>query len=120
MGIGLILSPAFAIMMLDCETGHSQGLVHPAPSYCSPAEPSGNTHQTFGTLRGNSRRDLLIRSSIRPLSASLEASDETPAKMLEVEMLVMTVGGKERSPEDLGICGLPLSRIVPTPRPLRG
>jgi len=44
--------------------------------------------------------------------------------MLEVEMLVMTVGGKERSPEEFGdmlaSAGLPVSRIVPTPRPLRG
>jgi hypothetical protein len=76
MGIGLIFSPAFAIAMLDCETGHSQGFVHPAPSYCSLAEPSGNTHQTFGTLRGNSRRDLLIGSSIQTLPASSEASKD--------------------------------------------
>jgi O-methyltransferase domain len=46
----------------------------------------------------------------------------TPAKMLDIEMLVMTVGGKERTPEEFSelfeSCGLKLSRIVPTGRPI--
>ena len=41
-----------------------------------------------------------------------------PAKMLDIEMLVMTVGGKERSTEEFrdlfASAGLRLSRIVPT------
>ena len=46
----------------------------------------------------------------------------TPAKMLDIEMLVMTAGGKERSPEEfqdlLALAGLRLSRIVQTASPL--
>jgi O-methyltransferase domain len=46
----------------------------------------------------------------------------SPAKMLDIEMLVMTVGGKERSPEEFrDVCasaGFCLGRIVPTPSPL--
>jgi hypothetical protein len=46
----------------------------------------------------------------------------TPAKMLDIEMLVMTVGGKERTPEEFAAlfaaCGLRLGRIVPTGRPI--
>lgn len=46
----------------------------------------------------------------------------TPAKMLDIEMLVMTVGGKERSPEEFrdlfASAGLRLGRIVPTSSPL--
>jgi O-methyltransferase len=46
----------------------------------------------------------------------------TPAKMLDIEMLVMTVGGKERSPEEfrdlLSSAGLRLGCIITTPSPL--
>jgi hypothetical protein len=46
----------------------------------------------------------------------------TPAKMLDIEMLVMTVGGKERTEEEFrelfAACGLRLGRIVPTGRPI--
>jgi O-methyltransferase domain len=45
-----------------------------------------------------------------------------PAKMLDIEMLVMTVGGKERSTEEFrdlfASAGLRLSRIVPTTSPV--
>jgi hypothetical protein len=48
-------------------------------------------------------------------------SDEpgpTPAKMLDIEMLVMTVGGKERTEAEFAelfaSAGLRLTRIVPT------
>ena len=46
----------------------------------------------------------------------------TPAKMLDIEMLVMTVGGKERTPEEFAelfaSSGLRLNRIVTTERPI--
>ena len=46
----------------------------------------------------------------------------TPAKMLDIEMLVMTVGGRERTEEEFAALfaasGLRLSRIVPTGRPI--
>ena len=44
------------------------------------------------------------------------------AKMLDIEMLVMTVGGKERTAQEFGVLfsssGLRLKRIVPTSRPI--
>jgi hypothetical protein len=47
---------------------------------------------------------------------------QTPAKMLDIEMLVMTVGGRERSADEfrelLTSAGLRLGRLVPTPSPL--
>jgi hypothetical protein len=61
----------------------------------------------------------------RVLVCEMVVTDEpgpTPAKLLDIEMLVMTVGGKERTPEEFGelfaSCGLKLSRIVPTGRPI--
>jgi hypothetical protein len=46
----------------------------------------------------------------------------TPAKMLDIEMLLLTVGGKERSSEEFrdvfASAGLRIGRIVPTPSPL--
>jgi hypothetical protein len=46
----------------------------------------------------------------------------TPAKMLDIEMLVMTVGGKERTSEEFrdlfASAGLRLGRIVPTKNPI--
>jgi hypothetical protein len=46
----------------------------------------------------------------------------TPAKMLDIEMLVMTVGGKERTEAEFAelfaSSGLRLNRIVPTARPV--
>jgi hypothetical protein len=42
----------------------------------------------------------------------------TPAKMLDIEMLAITAGGKERTKDDfaelLASSGLRLNRIVPT------
>ena len=61
----------------------------------------------------------------RVLVCEMVVTDEpgpTPAKMLDIEMLVMTVGGKERTPDEFrdlfASCGLKLSRIVPTGRPI--
>jgi hypothetical protein len=46
----------------------------------------------------------------------------TPAKLLDIEMLVVTVGGKERTEEQFrdlfASAGLRLNRIVPTARPI--
>ena len=46
----------------------------------------------------------------------------TPAKMLDIEMLMMTVGGKERTEEEFrdlfASAGFRLSRIVPAERPI--
>jgi O-methyltransferase domain len=61
----------------------------------------------------------------RVLVCEMVVTDEpgpTPAKMLDIEMLVMTVGGKERTKDEFAelfaSCGLRLSRIVPTERPI--
>jgi hypothetical protein len=61
----------------------------------------------------------------RLLICEMVVGDEpgpTPAKMLDIEMLVMTVGGKERTAEEfadlLAACGFKLKRIVPTARPV--
>lgn len=46
----------------------------------------------------------------------------SPAKLLDIEMLLVTVGGKERTEQEFGellsACGFRLSRIVPTGRPI--
>lgn len=69
-------------------------------------------------------RDKLPKKG-RVLVCEMVVTDEpgpTPAKMLDIEMLVMTVGGKERTEEEFGAlfaaCGLKLSRIVPTVNPV--
>jgi len=61
----------------------------------------------------------------RVLLCEMVVTDEpgpTPAKMLDIEMLVMTVGGKERTKEEFAelfaSSGLRLNRIVPTERPI--
>ena len=61
----------------------------------------------------------------RVLVCEMVVTDEpgpTPAKLLDIEMLVMTVGGKERTPDEFtelfASCDLKLSRIVPTGRPI--
>jgi hypothetical protein len=61
----------------------------------------------------------------RVLVCEMVVSDEpgpSPAKMLDIEMLVMTVGGKERSAAEFDALfassGFQLSRIVPTSRPV--
>jgi hypothetical protein len=61
----------------------------------------------------------------RVLICEMVVTDEpgpTPAKMLDIEMLVMTVGGKERTEEEFAALfaasGLRLNRIVPTGRPI--
>jgi hypothetical protein len=61
----------------------------------------------------------------RVLICEMVVGDEpgpTPAKMLDIEMLVMTVGGRERTAEEFGALfaasGLRLNRVVPTARPV--
>lgn len=61
----------------------------------------------------------------RVLLCEMVVTDEpgpTPAKMLDIEMLMMTVGGKERTKDEFAelfaSSGLWLSRIVPTERPI--
>jgi hypothetical protein len=61
----------------------------------------------------------------RVLVCEMVVSDDpgpTPAKMLDIEMLVMTVGGKERTEAEFAelfaVSGLRLNRIVPTSRPI--
>ena len=61
----------------------------------------------------------------RVLVCDMVVDDEpgpTPAKMLDIEMLVMTVGGKERTEEEFrdlfASAGLKLNRIVRTARPI--
>jgi hypothetical protein len=61
----------------------------------------------------------------RVLVCEMVVSDQkgpTPAKLLDIEMLVMTVGGKERTPDEFGelfaASGFRLKRIVPTSRPI--
>ncbi len=61
----------------------------------------------------------------RLLVCEMVVTDEpgpTPAKMLDIEMLVMTVGGKERTEAEFAelfaASGLKLNRIVPTVRPI--
>jgi hypothetical protein len=65
-------------------------------------------------------REKLPRNG-RVLVCDMVVSDEpgpTPAKMLDIEMLVMTVGGKERTEAEFAelfaSAGLRLTRIVPT------
>ena len=69
-------------------------------------------------------RDTLPKDG-RVLVCEMVVTDEpgpTPAKMLDIEMLVMTVGGKERTKDEFAelfaSSGLRLSRIVPTERPI--
>jgi hypothetical protein len=61
----------------------------------------------------------------RALVCEMVVTDEpgpTPAKMLDIVMLVMTVGGKERTKDEFAelfaSSGLRLSSIVPTERPI--
>ena len=46
----------------------------------------------------------------------------SPTKMLDIEMLVMTVGGRERTPQEFAAlfasAGLKLGRVVTTPTPI--
>ena len=59
---------------------------------------------------------LLVCEQVMP-----EEPGPAPAKMLDIEMLVMTVAGKERTPREFGelfaSAGLKLGRIVTTPTP---
>jgi hypothetical protein len=61
-------------------------------------------------------RVLLVEQMIPPGNAPF------PGKLLDLNMLVMTEGGRERTPEEyaslLGRAGLSLQRIAPTPSPL--
>jgi len=61
-------------------------------------------------------RVLLVEQVIPPGNAPF------PGKLLDLNMLVMTEGGRERTPSEyaslLGQAGLSLQRIVPTPSPL--
>lgn len=71
----------------------------------------------------------LIRAQLPPHGRLLvcelvmpEEPGPAPAKMLDIEMLVMTVGGKERTPAEFAelfaSAGLKLGRIVATPTPI--
>jgi hypothetical protein len=71
----------------------------------------------------------LIRAELSPHGRLLvcelvmpEEPGPAPAKMLDIEMLVMTVGGKERTPAEFAelfaSAGLKLGRIVTTPTPI--
>jgi hypothetical protein len=71
----------------------------------------------------------LMREKLPPhgrvLVCEMVVTDEpgpTPAKLLDIEMLVMTVGGKERTQDEFAALfassGLRLKRIVPTERPI--
>ena len=69
-------------------------------------------------------REKLPRNG-RVLVCEMVVTDDpgpTPAKMLDIEMLVMTVGGKERTEAEFAelfaSSGLRLNRIVPTARPV--
>jgi hypothetical protein len=69
-------------------------------------------------------RDKLPKDG-RVLLCEMVVTDEpgpTPAKLLDIEMLVITVGGKERTEAEFAelfaSSGLRLNRIVPTGRPL--
>ncbi len=69
-------------------------------------------------------REKLPRDG-RVLLCELVVTDEpgpTQAKLLDIEMLVMTMGGKERTEEEFAALfaasGLRLNRIVPTERPI--
>lgn len=69
-------------------------------------------------------REKLPRNG-RVLVCEMVVTDDpgpTPAKMLDIEMLVMTVGGKERTEAEFAelfaSSGLRLKRIVPTARPV--
>jgi len=61
-------------------------------------------------------RVLLVEQVIPPGNAPF------PGKLLDLNMLVMTEGGRERTPSEyaslLGKAGLSLQRIVPTPSPV--
>ena len=71
----------------------------------------------------------LIRAELPPHGRLLvcelvmpEEPGPAPAKMLDIEMLVMTVGGKERTPREFGAlfqsAGLKLGRVETTPTPI--
>jgi O-methyltransferase domain len=51
-----------------------------------------------------------------------EAAGPTPAKLLDIEMMMMTEGGKERSEDEFAALfvtsGLRLNRVAPTSRPI--
>ncbi len=75
------------------------------------------------TILGHMRNAL--PSHGRVLLCELVVTDEpgpTPAKLLDIEMLVITVGGKERTEQEFSdlfaSAGFRLNRIVPTGRPL--
>jgi hypothetical protein len=61
-------------------------------------------------------RVLLVEQVIPPGNAPF------PGKLLDLNMLVMTEGGRERTPSEyailLGKAALSLQRIVPTPSPV--
>jgi hypothetical protein len=61
-------------------------------------------------------RVLLVEQVIPPGNAPF------PGTLLDLNLLVMTAGGRERSPSEyarlLGKAGLSLQRIVPTPSPV--
>ena len=69
-------------------------------------------------------REKLV-SNGRVLLCEMVVTDEpepSPAKILDIEMLLVTVGGKERTKDEFAelfaSCGFRLNRIVPTERPI--
>ncbi len=60
---------------------------------------------------------LLVCEQVMP-----EGPGPSPTKMLDIEMLVMTVGGRERTPQEFAAlfasAGLKLGRVVTTPTPI--
>jgi len=60
---------------------------------------------------------LLVCEQVLPVDPG-----PSPTKMLDIEMLVMTIGGRERTPREFGelfaSAGLKLGRVVTTPTPI--
>ena len=71
-----------------------------------------------------SRQRLRILPNSRSICEMVIQDDsaQTPAKMLDIEILMLTVGGKERTAEEFsGLfawTGLRLGRMVPTTNPI--
>jgi len=76
------------------------------------------------SLAEKSRQIVNTALGTRSLETMVVPDDPapSPAKMLDIEMLVMTVGGKERTAQEFealfASSGFRLGRIVPTSRPI--
>ena len=75
--------------------------------------------QILGHIRAKmlSNARLLLFEIVIP-----ETNEPGPGKVLDIEMMIATVGGRERTASEfkelLGSCGFELSRIVPTKSPM--